>query len=693
MNSSIEITQPSLPLALALPDSGRDVPRWITSPNDWGQRAPYLPDELGEWIWAPAALENAPFELLCEFEIPNNRGVVGAYLTGAVLDESSMATVAINSLIGNAGGQIEARVQEYRAFEGEVSPWLHAGTNRIAIQVRPTGDDQKGCVLRLVIRYADGGETVIVTDAQWRAHPWDNVFIFANNNREHAPLFPLSETHPVRVFEAREVPSEFVKPRLYASEWPAPLLRREFELPTQPRRAILSICGLGCYEASLNGQRVGDSLLDPAQTTYEKRAFFATYDVTHQLHEGKNALGVMLGHGWYGQNLAWAPHIAPYGKPAALVQLEIEDENGVRVLVSDENWRAASGPVRADNLYRGEIYDARCERPHWNIAGAEIGNDWHAVEIVPPLSPQLEEQTMPPIRRQQEIKPVSLSEPKPKLWVFDIGENIVGWAKLRVSEAAGTKIKLRFSESLNSDGTLDFHSTGPFATRVVQEDIYICKGDEREKWEPRFTYHGFQYVEVLGLSEPPTLETITGVVIHTDLPDAGTWKSSDETLNAIEKISRRSLVGNLHGIITDCPHRERCQWQADAEIIADYALYRYHAAPLFAKCLDDSATTLDGAGLPRQVNVGRRTPPLIDIGWSTLAVQVAWRIRLFTGDLQPARAHYDLMRFICDYYHESHPDGVVPTAGHGDHAAPPIYARRRIIARMSARRLRHDAVI
>ncbi len=675
MPDKFDFTLSQLPLALALPDANLARAQWITAPHEWGKRAAYSPDELGDWIWAPAALEGAPFELVGEFEIDGNRGIVGAYATGAALDEDSTVTLAINGVIGTAGGALDTRGQEYRGFEGELSPWIRAGLNRLSLRVQAADGDEKGCVMRLIVRYADGGEEVIVTDASWRALAWDGV-ISSHTRLSNAPetQAAFAGGAPVKIVSTREVPREYVRPRLYASAWPAPLLRREFTLQRAPKRAVLTICGLGCYEAHINGERVGNHLLDPAQTTYEERAFFVTYNVTNQLQSGSNCIGVMLGHGWYGQEVAWAPHIRAYGKPAALVQLEIEDENGVQIINSDESWRAAQGGLRSDNLYRGEIFDARLERPHWTSAGGAESDseDWDAVEIVPPLAPRLEAQTIAPIRRQQEIGPVGLSEPKPKLWVFDIGENIVGWAKLRVCQPDGTVVKLRFAEALNEDSTLNFHSTGPFATRVVQEDQYICRGDETEEWEPRFTYHGFQYVELSGLTEAPNLETLTGVVVHTDLPDAGSWKSSDETLNAIERVSRRSLVGNLHGIITDCPHRERCQWQADAEIIADYALYRYQAAPLFAKCLDDSATTLDARGLPREINVGRRTPPLIDIGWSTLHVQVAWRIYLFTGDLEPARAHYDLMRFVCDYYHDAHPDGIVPTAGHGDHAAPPF---------------------
>ncbi len=655
----------NLPLSLALPDSRRARPQWMTSPRAWGARLPFAPAELGAWIWAPDAMCIETFELVAQFELPTNRGVIGAYCTGAARGAATCAIVAINGIVGTALGALETGTAGYRGFEGELSPWLRDGINTISMRVKDA--DAKGCALRLLVRYADGGCDEIRTDASWRARAWDGELLAtARMIMAPPPSTSFGEAAPVQTLElgAIEVP------RLYPQAWPAPLLRRDFNLELAPRKAVLTVCGLGCHEAYINGQRVGDGVLDPAQTTYETRGFFVTHDVTALLQSGPNALGLMIGHGWYGQNLAWAPTIAPSGKPAALVQLEIEDASGVRVIQSDADWRTTDGPIRADNLYRGEVFDARLERADWCIAGQTDG--WENVEIVAPLTPRLEAQTLAPMRRKEEIKPVELSQPKPGTWVFDVGENIVGWAKLRVAAPSGTRVRLRFAEALHADGTLDFFSTGTFATRIVQQDEYVCRSGELEVWEPRFTYHGFQYVEVSGLSEPPNLKTITGVVVHTDLPPAGRWKSSDETLNAIEKLSRRSLVGNLHGIISDCPHRERCQWQADAEIIADYALYRYQSAPLLAKCLDDSAGTLDARGLPQEINVGRRLLPLRDIGWSTLHVQTAWRIYLFAGDLAPTRAHYDLMSFVCDYYHDLHPDGIVPGAAHGDHAAPPF---------------------
>jgi alpha-L-rhamnosidase len=272
------------------------------------------------------------------------------------------------------------------------------------------------------------------------------------------------------------------------------------------------------------------------------------------------------------------------------------------------------------------------------------------------------------------IRPVSVTEPKPGLYVFDMGENMVGWVRLKIVAGTGTRIRLRYGEWKRPDGTVDFRSTGVFATRQVQADEYICRGDGPETYEPRFTYHGFQYVEVSGLPDPPAPDALTGIVIHTDISPAGAFSSSHSMLNQMETLARRSLVGNLHGIVTDCPHRERCEWNADAELIADYALYSYDAAPLFAKAVDDVATSLSAPGLPHCIAVGKRLVPLVDIGWATIVVQVPWRIYMFRGDLQPARRHYDLMRRVLDHYLSKAGNGPLPVSDGsiGDHAPPHV---------------------
>jgi alpha-L-rhamnosidase len=652
MNYEETLTSPSA--AIPFPPEAS----WITSPRPWGERAPLTPDALGAWLGAPSALADAPYWLETTFTVPEERGIIGADIVGAVRTPGMFALVHINGVRGSAGGEVGTAGAEYPAFEGDLSPWITPGENRLSVLVRPHGDGPHGVSLRLVLEYADGGTQEVVTGARWRVRPE------SGGAEEDAPIL-LS----------RGVDDGVPRKRFYATPFPAPLLRRAFEVPVSFRRAWLHVCGLGYHECWLNHKRVGDSVLDPAQTAYDKRAFYVTHDVTRLLRAGPNALGVMIADGWYGQDRAWRPHIGVYGKPAALVALEIERENGERrfVCVSDAAWRTDEGAMRAANIYRGEVYDARREPEGWTRPRFD-DSSWKPVEVVPPRSPRLEPQTIPPMRRQRLVRPVRVTQPKPGMYVFDMGENLVGWTRLKVTAAPGTRIRLRYGEWKRADGTVDFRSTGVFATRQVQMDEFVCRGGGTEEYEPRFTYHGFQYVEVSGLPDPPAPDTLTGIVVHTDAPPAGAFSSSHPMLNQMETLARRSLVGNLHGIVTDCPHRERCEWNADAELIADYALYAQDAAPLFAKAVDDVATSLSAEGLPHCIAVGKRLVPLMDIGWATIVVQVPWRLYLFRGDREPARRHYDRMRRVLDHYLSRAGSGPLPASDGsiGDHAPPHV---------------------
>lgn len=266
----------------------------------------------------------------------------------------------------------------------------------------------------------------------------------------------------------------------------APLLRREFSLGDGILSAELRISGLGYYEAWINGRRVGDQVLDPAQTDYETRVFCVSHDVMSLLREGANALGVMLGNGWYNQNLVWSADMA-YGAPRLWAELTVRmADDSSRVIRTDETWRCADGPVVSNNIYAGETYDARLEIPGWTSPGF-ADRTWRPVARSEPPGGRMEPQTLPPIRRIEELKPVTLREFQPGLFVADLGQNFSGWVRIRVQAAAGTEIRLKFAEAVFPDGRVDTASTGVFATKVEQVDTYICRGEGTEVWEPRFT--------------------------------------------------------------------------------------------------------------------------------------------------------------------------------------------------------------
>ncbi|MFC1558752.1 family 78 glycoside hydrolase catalytic domain, partial [candidate division KSB1 bacterium] len=390
----------------------------------------------------------------------------------------------------------------------------------------------------------------------------------------------------------------------------APMLRREFIIDKPVKDARVYISGLGYYELSINSSKIGDHVLDPGQTDYEQRVFYIVYDVTQNLRQGENILGVILGDGWYNQTAVnhgrygWKDVV--YGKPRLILQTHIFYTDGSeQILVSDESWRGSTGPITFNNVYAGEYYDARLEKSGWDSPGYD-DSAWGKVKVVDSPGGKLLSQKLPPIRRMQTIKPVTIKSPKPGVYVYDMGQNFSGWVKLKVQAEKGVEIQLRFAEWLNDDGTIDPASTGFYATGVVQTDKYICKGEGVEVWEPCFTYHGFQYVEVTGFPGTPALENIEGVVVFTSVEKTGEFECSDEMINRIHRTALWTEIGNMHSIPTDCPHRERCGWLGDAFLTSDMTIYNFNTATFWAKFIRDIDTMRRG-GVPDNIAPGRRS--------------------------------------------------------------------------------------
>jgi alpha-L-rhamnosidase len=456
----------------------------------------------------------------------------------------------------------------------------------------------------------------------------------------------------------------------------APLLRRDFPLPQTCASAHLRICGLGYYEAWINGQRVGDHVLDPAQTDYESRCLFATYDVTAHLRLGTNAIGVILGDGFFNQglipaNYGWKGKDGSYGSPCLWAELAIVLQDGTRqVLTTDENWKCSTGPVLSSNVYAGERYDARREQSGWDKP--EFRDDaWHPVTLVPGPGGSLEEQRMPPIKKIEEIRPVAITQPQPGCHVLDLGQNFAGWARIRVQAPAGCEIRLRFAEALTADGRVDTASTGVFATKVEQIDTYTCRGQGVETWEPRFTYHGFRYVEVTGWPGTPSPDDITGIVVHTALPPAGSFECSDARLNRLHGMAVWTLRSNIHGIPEDCPARERCGWLGDANANCEYTIYNFQSLAFWEKYLGDIETTraLNG-GLPSFIAPGKRCtrePAAPD--WIAAFIQVPWYLYVYYGQRRPLERHWEGMRAVLEHFGKKS-DKWVLAGGLGDWCDP-----------------------
>ncbi len=428
-------------------------------------------------------------------------------------------------------------------------------------------------------------------------------------------------------------------------------LRREFRLDARPVRARAYVAALGYYELRINGQKVGDHVLDPGWTTYDKRVLYVTYDVTAQLRQGANAVGLMLGQGWYGQR-------------EALMQLNIELEGGRKAeIVTDESWRAGQGPILADSIYNGETYDATRETEGWDQPGFEASS-WPAAVVVDGPKGVLSAQMMPPIKVVDTLAPRKLSSPKPGVYVYDLGQNISGWVQLRVRGPRGTKVRLRHAELIYDDGTLNTENL----RRAKATDYYVLRGDaDGEVWEPRFTYHGFRYVELTGYPGAPSLDSIRARVVHTAVEPTGAFAASKQILNDIQRITLWGVRTNLHSVPTDCAQRdERMGWMADAHLAAETAMLNFDMAAFYTNFLRDMSDeqSSDGAVTDTVPHKWGRRPA--DPAWGSAYPLIAWYMYLHYGDRRVLETHYEGLKAWADFLASKAENHIVGYSYYGD---------------------------
>lgn len=452
---------------------------------------------------------------------------------------------------------------------------------------------------------------------------------------------------------------------------PGPLFRKGFTLGKPVRSARAYICGVGYYELHLNGAKVGDHVLDPAFTRYDRRVLYVTYDVTGQLKPGANAVGVMLGNGWYNmQNrCTWDFDKAPWrSAPAVLAQIRVEYADGTsETICTDETWKVCKGPVVFDCIRNGETYDARLERPKWDAPDFDEA-DWQAAFAVEGPKGVLSAQDMPPIRVMETLMPVKNTQVKPGVIVFDIGQNFAGWARIVVSGPAGSKVVMRYGERLNGDGTVNQTQIAAHSKQgAFQTDTYILKGQGNEEWEPRFVYHGFQYVEISGLTDGVALHDLSGRVVHTAFEPAGRFECSNDLFNKIQRATLWSYRSNYHGYPTDCPHREKNGWTGDGQFSAQQAMYNWDNAAAYTKWMNDfKDEQRDSGELPGIV-------PTSGWGykwgngpaWDSAYLIIPWYLYTFDGDTRILEQHYDRMKRYVDYLTRKADKGIV-SIGLGD---------------------------
>ncbi len=475
--------------------------------------------------------------------------------------------------------------------------------------------------------------------------------------------------------------ASWIRPAIWSNAEYTPLLRKRFSLQAQPTLARLYICGLGLYEAWINGVRVGDEVLNPPQTDYDLRAFYSVHEVGALLRPGKNVLGVVLGDGMYRQDRAWLPGTlfggsshGPnmiYGERKLLAQLVVDFADGSRRCISsDETWMFDSGPIEHSSIYGGERYDARKEKTGWAEADFD-DRSWRSASVCEGPEGILAARSIQPMRRTAALAARLLGEAVPGRWIFDIGQNLAGWAVLEGGFERGEEITLRFAESLDAGGRLDPASTGVFATHCVQTDVYTASGDPAgERFEPRFTWHGFRYIEVSGLAKGAAGIRLSAHAVHTDVPSRGSFTCSDPTLVRLHEANRWTIRSNLHGLPEDCPARERCGWLADAYIAADACIHNFDMAALYRKFMGDIETSRRG-GIPWDIAPGKRLCARGIPDWIMAVVFLPWSSLRYYGDLDLADRSWPVMRQVMSYHASNLADGI-HSGGRGDWCDPGV---------------------
>ena len=504
----------------------------------------------------------------------------------------------------------------------------------------------------------------------WRVEVWDAV---GNTAHSEASLWTMGLLEKTD-WSARWIAAdpeiikhdpEAIAPTLTEPGTPA-LFRKEFDVPGPVKRATLYASARGLFRLRLRGRRVGEDVFTPEWTDYDKRIHYRAYDVTGQVGRGRNVLAAMLGDGWWSGFVGWQETRARYGslENSLLVQLELELASGERLTIgTDDTWRCNTGPIIASDFMMGETYDARRERAGWDRTDF-ISRGWlSALEVTAPAA-LLVAHRSEPVRVVDTIVPASRNEVRPGVFIYDLGQNITGWVRLRFNNApAGMRVQLRYGERLNPDGTL--YTENLRRARAI--DVYICKGGGEEVWEPRFTFHGFQYVELTGVSGIPGSNAVTGCVVHSATPPVGWFECSHAGVNRLWLNGLWSQRDNFLSVPTDCPQRdERLGWMGDAQVFLRTASYNMDVAAFFTKWMIDveDAQTADGI-FPDTAPRLREGGNFVGLdglggaaGWADAGVIVPWTLWRVYGDRRIIERHWPAMVKWVDWIEHHNPDGL-----------------------------------
>jgi len=484
----------------------------------------------------------------------------------------------------------------------------------------------------------------------WKVKAW--------NNQNEESGWSETASWEMGLLDPSDWHAKWIEPELnenFEQSNPCPLLRREFCLEKGVKQARIYVTAHGLYQLQLNGNKVGDEEFTPGWTVYHKRLQYQVFDVTDRLNSGSNALGVILGDGWYRGFFGWQGKKNHYGnKTALLLQLKITFADGAEQIISSDNsWKASTGAILESEIYHGEVYDARLEKTGWNFPAFD-DSDWNGVMEKAYGYQNLVASVGEKVKVNKQLKPIEkITTPRGET-VLDFGQNMVGRIRFSLKGNAGEKISVFHAEVLDKSGNFYTTNLRPAKQRIE----YTFKSSERETYRPHFTFMGFRYIKIEGYSGNINLDDFTGEVIHSDMEFTGTFECSDALVNRLQQNIQWGLRGNFLDVPTDCPQRdERMGWTGDAQVFAPTACFNVNAAPFFSKWMKDlEAEQRDDGSVPWVV------PNLVEdgggtgwsdgfgaTGWADAAIIIPWTVYKAYGDVGILKAQYSSMKAWEEY--------------------------------------------
>jgi alpha-L-rhamnosidase len=629
---------------------------WIGYDQARQRPASEAPLEGAKWIWHAAdetgMVPKCQRLFFATFNLPPGTRVKRAELCASADDGMQFA------LNGHVRVTSAAKDDSWRqARRADLVAEIRPGSNEFRVLVENAKPGAAGLIAKLVITTEDGQTLTQVTDGSWKS---TDTFgdDWLKEPLDAAPSLAVRVVgdYGVEPWGKLKFSGIFLPPAAY--------LRTRFHADAPVARATLYIAALGLVDMYLDGRRVSEDYFTPGWTDYAKRVYYRAYDVTRLVHRGNNALGAVLADGWFSGYVGYRGTRDTYGeRPRVRAQLHLEYADGSSTDVgSGPDWKAATGPVLEADFLKGETYDARLEISNWAEAGCD---DIHWQPVVvgsDEVHPLVQADPAPPVRAIKEFKARKITQPKPGVYVLDLGQNFAGVARLKVSGRPGQKITLRFAERLNPDGTI--YTANLRSARAT--DTYICKGKGTEVWQPRFTFHGFQYIEVTGLSGKPGKNTVVGVALSSDTPVVGTFNCSDGMLNRLHNNIYWTQRANFIDIPTDCPQRdERLGWTGDAQVYVRTATLNADVQAFFTKWLVDLDDAQRADGQFPRVAPSVVTEPDGGPAWADAGVICPWTIYEVYGDRRELKRHFEAMkRFIEFCRKRSTPDLLPPAKYH-----------------------------